>query len=207
MNTDYDDRFFTDQRVYSILGSGESLMWSATPDKKRLFLVLLPLLAFASFWTYSAVKSLDRFIGGAIPDISDPQFISFSIQILFLTAGVVMFVFFFWFYNRTRKIRYALTDRRFIVLDGEEVHNFTTGQLSGMSSEGKRGARIKFRSLGDVGLSGDLTGKPKVTAMTVAALLLGFFTLPGFRRVVGMMKDMKSRARPDTAQPEDNELS
>lgn len=179
-----------------MLRSGESLMWSGSPDGKRLFLVLLPGLAFGVFWTSRALASLDRLTGWEVPGLEDPSIFPVVIEALFLAAGVLMLFGSFWLYNRTRRIFYALTDKRFIVLDGEEVHNFNAGQLSGMSADGERKGRIEFRSLGDAGLSGDLTRKPRVTTMTLVALLLGFFTLPDFRRVVGMLKDLK-RKEPD----------
>ncbi|MEQ9619637.1 MAG: hypothetical protein RIG61_10740 [Deltaproteobacteria bacterium] len=177
--------------MYSLLESGESLVWSGRPQTAKLLLVIAPLIIFSVFWTAMSARWIYSAAGDKIPDFSNPSDYFALFGVPFVLIGLVQFLGAFWFFVRIKRLHYAVTDKKFFVLDRETVHSFTPDELSRM-----RGKKSFLRP----GLSETSeyvsrhyphSGKPRVSGITLAALIIGFFTIPRFREVKDMLVKMK----------------
>lgn len=157
--------------------------------------MIVPLVVFAVFWTAVSVKWIYAASGGWAPEFNSPSdnFVLFGVPLVL--AGLVQFFGALWFFRRVRRIYYALTDRKFIVVDGDTVHSFTPDELSRMS--GKKRSIIPSVSETSEYINRDypFDSKPRVGWLTLTALLVGFFTLPDCGEMKDLVVKMKKGGR------------
>lgn len=178
-------------RLYSLLESGESVVWSGRPQTIKVLLIIAPLIIFSVFWTAMSVKWIYSAAGNKIPDLGDPSEYFALFGVPFVLVGLVQFLSAFWFFGRIRRLYYAVTDKKFLIVDGDTVHSFTPDELSRMT--GKKNSLRPGLSDTSEYVNRDYRhgGKPRVSGITMAALIIGFFTIPRFREVKDMLVKMK----------------
>lgn len=187
--------FVEGNRLYSLLESGESLVWSGRPQRLKVFLIITPLIIFSVFWTAVSVRWVFTAAGNKIPSFTDPSEYFTLFGVPFVLIGLIQFLGAFWFLGRIRRIHYVLTDKKFVVLDGETVHSFTPDELSRMTGK-KSSLRPGLSDTSDYMNKDYRPGaKPKVGGITLAALLIGFFSVPDFGEVRRLLVKMKKSGR------------
>lgn len=182
-------------RIYSLLEGGETVIRSARPQRGKVLLVLAPLMVFAIFWTAVSVKWIYAASGGRVPDFNglSDYFVLFGVP--FVLVGLVQFLGALWFLGRVRRIYYVVTDRKFIVVDGDTVHSFTPDELSRMTGK-KRSIRPAISETSEyINRDYPFEAKPRVGRLTLIALLVGFFTLPNFGEYKDLVVKMKKGER------------
>ncbi len=181
--------------IYSLLEGGETVIRSARPQTGKVLLLIVPLMAFAVFWTATSLKWVSEASGGGILDFSSHSDYFALFGVPFVLAGFVQFFGAFWLFRRVRKIYYAVTDRRFIVVDGDTVHSFSSDGLSRMTGS-KRSLNPSVSETSEY-INRDYPSdtKPRVGTLTLTALLLRFFTLPNFREFKDLVVKMKKKER------------
>ncbi len=75
--------------------------------------------------------------GNGIPTFTELTNYPFVIGLPFMAAVVVIFYGRVWMYKRIKRIHYAVTDRKFIIMEGDKVHSFTSNQMLRMAGETK----------------------------------------------------------------------
>lgn len=130
-----DSDFMEGNRIYSFLESGESLVWSGRPQRVKVFLLITPLIIFSAVWIAVSLRWVLTAAGNNFPSFTDPSEYFTLLGGPFVLIGLIQLIGAFWFLGRIRRIRYVLTDKKFVVLDGDTVHSLTPDDISRMTGK------------------------------------------------------------------------
>lgn len=173
-----------EDRLLAEVGPGEKVVWSGQPRTSRFVLATIPILIFGLFWTgFSIFWVVIAFLGSRQGGVS-LIFPLFGLPFVLIGFGMLGSP--LWAASKARRIVYALTDRRLILIEP----TFAPGGSRVVSLRGNEIGPIERLERGDG--SGNLTfGRPIVfdqaqgSAAVVARHMVG---IPHVREVESLIR-------------------
>lgn len=196
---------FAADKLYTALESGETLIWTGKPSSKRIFLLNIPLLIIGLIWLSTSLYHLYK-VGGLDPDNITKSFDSgLIVAAIAVLPGLALFLFVFWIFRRVKKLTYGITNKRMLLIDGDELHSMTPEMMRRMG-KGRRyepkpesdNPDVLYETYKPEGAGAE---KPDFGRIRGFIYIVGFLAIPNIKEATKLIKKFKEEIlladRPD----------